>query len=68
MMRLNNDEDNILKGFLMKENVYILIKIPLKYVPESKSSSVQIMACHPFGTKAPLPPPILNDCHFLKNM
>ena len=47
--------DNTFKYISLNENLRISITISLKFVPkdpiDSKSASVQVIACHLFGTK-----------------
>ena len=56
--------DNIFKCIILKENVCILIKIPLKFIHkdliDDKSSLVQVMAWHLTGAK-PLPESVMTQ-------
>ena len=56
--------NNSFKQFFFNENVFILYKIPLKFVPKglivNKSALNQVMTWHQTGDK-PLPEPMLTQ-------
>ena len=59
-----NLADDIFNHIFLNENVWILIEIPLKFVPkgliDNKPAFVQVMAWHRTGDK-PLPGPMLTQ-------
>ena len=60
----DNLSNDIFKGIFLNENISILIKILLNFVPkdpiDSKSTLVQVMACRRRGEK-PLPEPMMTQ-------